>query len=217
MLLAAQDDDGTHMTDTQVRDEVLTLFLAGHETTALTLSWSTVLLCRHPEMVARLRAEVESVAPGRRLTLDDVPKLTFASGVIHESMRMYPPAWAIGRESQEEFELGGHRFPKGTNVFLSPWAMHHDERTFLDPARFDPDRWNDGLAKRLHKFAYFPFGGGPRVCIGHAFAMMESVLLLAPFARRFDVSLAPSARIATSSSVTLRPKHGVRVDLRSAS
>ncbi len=217
MLLAAQDDDGTHMTDTQVRDEVLTLFLAGHETTALTLSWSTVLLCRHPEMVARLRAEVESVAPGRRLTLDDVPKLTFASGVIHESMRMFPPAWAIGRESQEEFELGGHRFPKGTNVFLSPWAVHHDERTFADPERFDPDRWSDGLAKRLHKFAYFPFGGGPRVCIGNAFAMMESVLLLASFARRFDVSLAPSARIATTSSVTLRPKHGVRVDLRPAS
>ncbi len=217
MLLAAQDDDGTHMTDAQVRDEVLTLFLAGHETTALTLSWSTVLLCKHPEMVTRLRAEVESVAPGRRLTLDDVPKLTFASGVIHESMRMYPPAWAIGREAQEEFELGGNRFPKGTNIFLSPWAMHHDERTFADPERFDPDRWNDGLARRLHKFAYFPFGGGPRVCIGNAFAMMESVLLLASFARRFDVTLAPSARIATTSSVTLRPKHGVRVDLRAAS
>lgn len=217
MLLAAQDDDGARMTDAQVRDEVLTLFLAGHETTALTLSWSTVLLCRHPEMVKRLRDEAESVAPGRRLTLDDVPKLTFASGVVHESMRMYPPAWAIGRESQEEIELGGHRFPRGTNIFLCPWAMHRDERTFAEPDRFDPDRWSDGLAKRLHKFAYFPFGGGPRICIGNAFAMMESVLLLASFARRFDFSLAPAARIQSSPSVTLRPAHGVRVILRSAS
>jgi cytochrome P450 len=99
---------------------------------------------------------------------------------------------------------------------MSPWAMHHDERTFADPARFDPDRWADGLAKRLHRFAYFPFGGGPRVCIGNAFAMMESVLLLACFARRFEVSLAPGARIATTPSVTLRPRHGVRVILRAA-
>jgi cytochrome P450 len=216
MLLAAQDEDGARMTDAQVRDEVLTLFLAGHETTALTLSWTVTQLCQHPEVTARLRAEAEAVAPGRRLALADVPKLAFAEAVVQESMRLNPPAWAIGRESLEAFDLGGHRFPKGTAIFLSPWAMHRDERWFSEPERFRPERWLDGLAKRLHRFQYFPFGGGPRVCIGNAFAMMESVLLVSSFARRFDVASAPGARVVAQPVITLRPAHGVRVVLRAA-
>lgn len=216
MLLAAQDEDGARMTDAQVRDEVLTLFLAGHETTALALSWTTALLGRHPGVAARLRAEAEAAAPGRRLTLGDMPGLPYAEAVVLESMRLHPPAWAIGREALEGFELGGHAFPKGVSVFLSPWSVHRDERWFAQPERFDPERWLDGLAKRLHRFQYFPFGGGPRVCIGNAFAMMESVLLLSSFARRFDVALAPGARLGVRPAVTLRPAHGVRVVLRAA-
>ena len=217
LLLAAQDEDGARMTDAQVRDEVLTLFLAGHETTALVLSWTTTLLCAHPEVTRRLRAEADAVAPGRRLTLADVPKLAFTEAVVLESMRLHPPAWAIGREALEDFELGGHRFPKGLTVFLSPWSVHRDARWFAEPERFVPDRWMDGLARRLHKFQYFPFGGGPRICIGNAFAMMESVLLLSSFARRFDVTLAPGARLDARPAVTLRPAHGVRVVLHAPS
>jgi cytochrome P450 len=216
MLLAAQDEDGARMTDAQVLDEVLTLFLAGHETTALSLSWTVALLCEHPEVTKRLRAEAEAVAPGRPLAYADVPKLPYAEAVVLESMRLHPPAWAIGREALEDFELGGHRFPKGIAIFLSPWSVHRDERWFSEPDRFNPDRWLDGLAKRLHKFQYFPFGGGPRICIGNAFAMMESVLLLSTFARRFDVALAPGARLSARPAITLRPAHGVRVVLRSA-
>ncbi|MBK6529346.1 MAG: cytochrome P450 [Deltaproteobacteria bacterium] len=216
MLLAAQDEDGERMTDAQVRDEVLTLFLAGHETTALTLSWTTLLLCQHPEVTKRLREEADAVASGRPLAYGDVPKLVYAEAVVQESMRLHPPAWAIGREALEDFELGGRRYPKGLAIFLSPWSVHRDERWFSEPDRFHPDRWLDGLAKRLHKFQYFPFGGGPRICIGNAFAMMESVLLLSTFARRFEVTLAPSARIAARPAITLRPAHGVRVVLRAA-
>ena len=216
MLLAAQDEDGARMSDAQVRDEVLTLFLAGHETTALALSWTTLLLCQHPEVTKRLREEAEAVAPGRPLAYGDVPRLVYAEAVVQESLRLNPPAWAIGREALEDFELGGRRYPKGQAIFLSPWSVHRDERWFREPDRFDPDRWLDGLAKRLHRFQYFPFGGGPRICIGNAFAMMESVLLLSTFARRFEVTLAPGARIAVRPAITLRPAHGVRVVLRAS-
>ena len=208
MLLAAQDEDGARMTDTQVRDEVLTLFLAGHETTALVLSWATTLLCQHPAVTRRLRAEAEAVAPGRPLTLADLPRLTYAEAVVNETMRLHPPAWAIGREALEPFELGGHAFPKGTSIFLSPWSVHRDARWFPDPDRFDPDRWADGLAKRLHRFQYFPFGGGPRVCIGATFAQVEARVVLGRILQQFDLS-STGRRVHAYMGATLEPHPGV--------
>jgi cytochrome P450 len=213
MLLAAQDVDGSQMTDKQIRDEVITLFLAGHETTALALSWAFYLLSQHPEVEARLAAELRDVLGARAPTLEDVPQLTYTEQVITETMRLYPPAWSIGREAIEPVEIHGYRVPVGAQVWMSQWVVHRDPRWFDDAESFRPDRWADGLAKRLPKFAYFPFGGGPRICIGNSFAMMEATLLLARIAQRFRPTLAPGARVATFPSITLRPRYGMKMQI----
>lgn len=213
MLLNARDEDGSQMDDQTVRDEVLVLFLAGHETTALALSWTFYLLSENPDAARRLHAELDAVLGGRAPTLDDMPKLEFTAQVVRESMRLYPPAWALGRESTEPFELGGHRFAKGSWMWMIPWTMHRDPRWYTDPLRFMPERWEGDFQKRIPKFAYLPFGGGPRVCIGNQFAMMESVLLLATIAQRFALTTAPGQRIVPEPSVTLRFKHGFRMSL----
>ncbi len=213
MLLHARDEDGSRMSERQLRDEVVTLFLAGHETTALALSWASALLARHPPAQAALAAELETVLGGRAPAVSDLPRLRYTEAVVLESMRLYPPAYAIGRESLGECAIGPYRFPAGTTVFASPWVMHRDARYFDRPGEFDPGRWLDGLARRLPRFAYFPFGGGPRLCIGSAFAMMEATLIVAALAQRFHLTPVRGHVLDTLASITLRPRFGVRVRL----
>jgi cytochrome P450 len=215
MLLRAQDEDGSGMTDRQLRDEVLTLLLAGHDTTALALSWAWYLLARHPEVEVRLWAELDEVLDGRSPTVADVPRLRYAEAVITETMRLYPPAWAMGRKALRDTAVGGYPVPRGTTLFMSQWAIHRDPRFFDEPERFIPERWTDGtLARKLPRFAYFPFGGGQRICIGNTFAMLEAVLLLATIAQRYRLTLAdPDRPVTPLPVVTLRPKGGVAMVL----
>jgi len=211
MLLAARDEDGSQMSDEQVRDEVMTIFLAGHETTAIALSWTFYLLSKNEDVCRTLGEEARSVLGEREATLDDLPRLQTAENVLHESMRLFPPAWIIGREVVEPFELRGVRLEKGVQVWTSQWVMHRDPRFFDEPEAFRPSRWENGLAKKLPRFAYFPFGGGPRLCIGNSFALMEATIILAMIAARHRLRLVPGQRIQPFPSVTLRPKPGVRV------
>ncbi len=213
MLLSARDEDGSRMTDVQIRDEAMTLFLAGHETTANALSWALFLLSRNPDVEARLASEVATTLGGRAPVLGDLPRLAYVERVVTEAMRLYPPVWLMSREVLEPFELREMRFPKGSQIWMSQWILHRDPRFFQDPEAFRPERWADGLAKRLPRFAYFPFGGGPRLCIGNAFAMMEGTLLLATLVQRFRFDLSPGARVVPFPSVTLRPRHGLTMHL----
>jgi len=210
MLLQAQDDDGSQMNDAQLRDEVMTLFLAGHETTALALSWSWYLLATHPEAEAKFHAEIDEVLLGRAPTVDDLRKLTYTEMIAKEAMRLYPPAYAVGREALEDTEIGGFRVPKGSQVFAFQWVTQRDERYFERPDKFEPERWTPERSERLPKYAYFPFGGGPRQCIGNYFAMMEVVLLLATIGQRFRFSLAPNHKVEVLPVLSLRPKNGIR-------
>jgi cytochrome P450 len=213
MLLAARDDDGSRMTDKQLRDESITLFLAGHETTANALSWTWWLLAQNPEAENKLHAELDSLLGGRAPTLDDVPKLRYTEQVLTESLRLYPPAWGTARIAMEDHEIGGYHIPKGTGVSLTQWTMHRDPRWFTDPEIFRPERWQDGMAKRLPRFAYFPFGGGPRQCIGNTFALMEATLVLATIAQKFRFRLLAGHPVVPLPSITLRPRHGIRAFL----
>lgn len=208
-LVTAQDDDGSKMTDRQLRDEAMTLYLAGHETTALTLSWSWLLLAQHPKAEEKLVAEWKRVLGGRTPTPDDLPNLPYTDAVITEAMRVYPPVYLIGREATRDLELGGYRVQKGTTVFMSQWVSHRDPRYFPDPEQFRPERWEDGLAKRLPKYAYYPFGGGPRVCIGNTFALMEAAILLATVGQRYRFTQAEDAVIDLNPQITLLPAHGI--------
>ena len=213
MLASARDDDGSGMSPKQLRDELMTLFLAGHETTALALSWAFVLLAQNPEAEAKLASELDRVLGGRPVALEDLPSLEYTDAVVSETMRLYPPAWAVGREAQKDCTIGGYEIPKGTQVWVSQYVVQRDARFFEEPTRFSPERWIGGLAKRLPKFAYFPFGGGPRICIGNAFASMEVKLLLATIAQRRRFRLLPGHKIESVAAVTLRPKHGVWVEV----
>ncbi len=212
MLLYAQDEHGRRLTDAQLRDELMTLMLAGHETTALALSWASYLLALDPERSARLASEIEATLDGRPPSAGDVRRLPYTEGVVLESLRLYPPAYALGREATHDVEIGAHRIRKGTIVLISQWAMHRDGRWFDEPDAFRPERWADGLAKRLPRGVYLPFGAGPRMCIGASFAMLEAELLLARMAQSFTMTLVPRQDV-TPQPVTLRPRHGVRVVL----
>jgi cytochrome P450 len=207
-LLSAVDEDGTRMDDKQLRDELLTLFLAGHETTSLALTHVFYLLGKHPEIERRLHAELESVLGGRLPTQEDVPKLVYADRVVKEAMRLYPPAWVTGREVAKTIEAFGRTVPVKTQVLVSQWIVHRDPRWWPSPEAFDPDRFLPEVVKTRPRFAYFPFGGGPRVCIGNHFAMMEAVLMLAIIATRFRVELLPFEELTFAPSVTLQPKNG---------
>jgi cytochrome P450 len=213
LLLTARDDDGNSMSDQQLRDEVITLLLAGHETTALNLSWSWYLLAEHPDVERKLHAELEAVLGGRLPTASDIPKLQYTDKVIRETLRLYPPAWRIFRQTEEAFRVGEYTLPAGSNIVLSQWVTQRDPRWFPEPDHFIPERWNEESAAKLPRFAYFPFGGGPRVCIGAGFAMMEATLLLATIAQRFRMHLTPNQRITPMPSITLRPRNGIRVRL----
>jgi cytochrome P450 len=214
LLLHVQDEDGGRMSDRQIRDEVLTLALAGHETTSITLAFCWYLLARHPEAEATLHRELDSVLGGRAPTVEDLPALTFTECVVKESLRLFPPAWSISREAVEEDEVGGWKIPVGAVVVMNPWTVHRDARFFDEPEVFRPQRWAEGLEQRLPRFAWFPFGGGPRLCIGSGFAMMEARLVLATLAQRFRVERVPDDEVELLPSITLRPKHGVKVRLR---
>jgi cytochrome P450 len=212
-LLAARDEDGRGMTDRQLRDEIVTLVLAGHETTALALFYAFYLLAQSPQARERLEGEVCTVIPDRPPTVADVPRLKYTEWVVRETMRLYPPAWGIAREALDDCEIGGYHVPKGTQIFLTQWLVHRDPRWFDEPDAFRPERWDNDLIKRLPRCAYFPFGDGPRVCIGNHFAMMEAVLILATIARRYRLEIESGQTLELLPSVTLRPKHGLRMRL----
>ncbi|MCI0524175.1 MAG: cytochrome P450 [Acidobacteria bacterium] len=211
LLLEAQDDDGGRMSVQQLRDEAMTIFLAGHETTALALSWTWYLLAQHPEAENRLIAELRETLEGRAPTLADLPHLRFTEMVIKEAMRLYSPAWMIGREAIRDCQIGDYVVPRGAQVAMSQWVMHRDPRFFDQPEEFKPERWAGEQMKSLPRYAYFPFGGGPRLCVGAAFAMMEATLILATIAQRFHLALAPGQTVTPFPSITLRPGNGVRV------
>lgn len=212
-LVAAQDDDGTRMTPRQLRDEMMTLYLAGHETTALTLSWAWLLLAQHPAAEDRLVEEWRRVLGGRPPTPDDLPNLPYTDAVITEAMRVYPPVYLIGREATKDLELGGYRVKKGYTVFMSQWVNHRDPQHFPEPEAFRPERWLDGLARRLPKYAYYPFGGGQRVCIGNTFALMEAAVILATVGQRYKFTLDAGAVIDLNPQITLLPRYGIPATL----
>ena len=214
MLLAARDDEGRPMSEKQLRDELITLFLAGHETTAILLSWSLFLLARHPEVERRLVREIDEVLGDRLPAAADLPRLRTAESVVKESLRLFPPAYVIGREALVECTIGGTHCPARTTIYFSPWVLHRDPRWFPDPERFAPERWLDGSAAKVPKFVYIPFGGGPRVCIGERFAMMEGVLVLATILRRHRLEMA-GPDPAPFPSITLRPEGGPIMRVRS--
>ncbi len=210
LLLHARDEvDNTGMTDRQLRDEAMTLFLAGHETTALTLSWTWFLLAQNPAAEARLVEEVQAVLGDRPAAAEDCPRLPFTEAVLLEAMRLYPPAYVLGRENVRPCTVGGYHAPAGTTMLMSQWVVQRDPRFYDQPEQFQPERWLAGLAQRLPKYAYFPFGGGPRLCIGNTFAMMETILVLATLARQYRFTLAPGHRVEPLPTFTLRPSNGI--------
>ncbi|MBS1834852.1 MAG: cytochrome P450, partial [Acidobacteria bacterium] len=213
LLLARDEDDDGSMTDEQVRDEAMTLFLAGHETTAVALTWAWYLLSQHPEVAARMRAEIGNEPPG----FDDLPRLKYVEMVFAETLRLYPPAWAIGRKAIAGHRINGEYETKAGSILLqSPYVMHRDPRYFAEPDRFDPDRWLPENVAERPKFSYLPFGGGTRVCIGERFAWMEGVLLLATIAQRWSPKLSPGHPVRHKALLTLRPAFGMKMILEPA-
>jgi cytochrome P450 len=213
ILLQAQDEDGIRMNDRQLRDETITLFLAGHETTANTLSWTWWLLAQNPAVEKKFHEELDGVLGGRAPTVDDLPKLTYLSHVLTESLRLYPTAWGMARLAAEEHEIAGYPVRPGYGVAFAQWVIHRDARWFDAPLEFRPERWENGLAKQLPRFAYFPFGGGPRQCIGNTFALMEASVVLATIGQKFRFCLAPGHQVTPLASITLRPKNGIQITL----
>jgi cytochrome P450 len=214
LIRACDADDGGQMTDQQLRDEAITLFLAGHDTTALTLTWGFYLLARHAQAARTLEKELDEVLAGRAPTVADLPRLRYTEMVVREIMRLYPSAYVVGREAIAPCELGGFHVPAGGTILMSQWAVHRDPRWYENAEQFQPERWADGLERRLPKFAYFPFGGGPRVCIGNHFALMEAALVLAALARNWRVSVPDGEQpVQPKPRITLRPSRGVRLTL----
>src|SRR5437660_845113 len=211
MLLSARDEDGSQMTDRQLRDEVMTLFLAGHETTALTLAWSWYLMGKHPEVEEKFHVELDEVLGNRDATIADLPRLIYTEQIAKECLRLFPPAYGLGREAIEDCEIGGYQVPAGTQVFMFQWATQRDARFYDRPHEFVPERWTEEFSERLPKYAYFPFGGGPRACIGASFAMMEIILVLATIGQRFRLDLVKDHPVTIFPAMSLRPKEGVKV------
>jgi cytochrome P450 len=205
LLVAARDDEGVGLSDEQVRDEAMTLFLAGHETTAMALTWTWFLLSRHPDVEARMHQELGAVVRGRLPTAADLPGLRYTSSIVREVVRLYPPAWLIGRRALDDFDADGYRIPAGSIVILSPFVSHRDPRWFPEPDRFDPDRWADD-APAPPRQAYFPFGAGTRACIGEGFAWTEAVLVIATLAQRWRLRAESGYIPELLPRITLRPK-----------
>ncbi|HTT77933.1 MAG TPA: cytochrome P450 [Candidatus Binataceae bacterium] len=214
LLLSARDEDtGEAMSDQQIRDEVVTLILAGHETTANALAWTWYLLSQNPEVELKLHAELAEVLGGRTPAVADLPNLRYTSKVIDESMRLYPPAWSVGRSPIADDEILGFHIPKGSTVMLSQWLTHRHPDFWEDPERFDPERFKPARADNRPRYAYFPFGGGPRQCIGNAFALTEANLILAAVAQKYRLRLVPGQRVEPLALVTLRSRYGLKMTL----
>ncbi len=214
LLLAARDEDtGEAMSDQQVRDEALTLILAGHETTANALAWTWYLLSQNPEVERKLHAELADVLGGRLPTVADLPRLRYISMVIDESMRLYPPAWSIGRSPVADDEILGFNVRAGCSVMLSQWLTHRHPDFWENPERFDPERFSPERSANRPHYAYFPFGGGPRQCIGNVFALTEANLILAAVAQKYRLRMVPGHRVALQPLVTLRPRYGLKMRL----
>ena len=212
-LLVAQHEDGTRMSDLQLRDEAMTLYLAGHETTALTLAWSWYLISQNPNVENKLVSEWQHVLTGATPAADQLHRLPYTAAVIAESMRLYPPVYVIGREATDDLELGGYRVKRGYTVLMSQWVNHRDPRYFPEPDEFRPERWENGLGKRIPKFAYYPFGGGQRLCVGSSFALMEAAIILAAVGQRYRFTLDPDAVIGIKPQITLLPANGIPATL----
>ena len=212
-LLLAQHEDGRPMSDRQLRDEAMTLYLAGHETTALTLAWAWYLLSQHRRVEEKLVSEWQRVLRGVTPTAQHLQRLPYTAAVIAESMRLFPPVYLIGREATTELELGGYRVKPGYTVLMSQWVNHRDQNFFPDPEEFRPERWQDGLAKRLPKFAYYPFGGGQRICVGSTFALVEATIILAAVGQHYRFTVDPDAVIDIKPQITLLPANGIPATL----
>lgn len=217
LLLAARDPEtGEAMSDRQVRDEVMTFVLAGHETTALTLTWALYLLARHPEIDTRVRAEIHAALGDRSPTPDDLPRLPYTRAVLDETLRLYPPLWAFGREPIADDRIGGYRIRAGSSVAVVPWITHRLPDVWPDPERFDPERFTGLGARARPRYAYLPFGGGPRQCIGSEFALMEAHLVLPAIVRAYRVELVDDRPVEPYPTVTLRPRTAITARLRPA-
>jgi cytochrome P450 len=208
-LISARHEDGSTMGDAELRDETMTLFLAGYETTALTLAWTWYLLARHKRVEDKLVSEWERVLSGKTPSVEDISNLPYTSAVITESMRLFPPAYVIGREATTDLELGGYHVKRGYSVLMSQWVSHRDPKYFADPEAFIPERWENGFAKQLPKFAYYPFGGGKRICVGQSFALMEAMIVLPSVGQRYRFNLHPEAAIKVKPQITLMPANGI--------
>ena len=214
LLLAARDEEtGEGMTDTQLRDEVITFFAAGHETTALALTWTMYLLSRHPDIERTLHDELDRVLAEREATFADVEALTYTHMVIQEAMRLFPPVFSFSRVALADDKVGKHSIPAGSVVTISPYVTHRNPQLWEEPLRFDPERFTPDRIKTRHRFAYLPFGGGPRICIGRGFAMAEACLVLATIARAFRLRMVPGHRVEACGKITLRPRYGLRMTL----
>lgn len=218
ILLEARDEEtGEPLSERDLRDEVITVLVAGHETVAVALTWTSHLLSQHPLVAERMRAEVDQVVGSRAPQVGDLPRLPFVKAVVQESMRLYPPVWALSRQTEGEVPMRGYTLPHNALMLIMPYVTHRHPDFWDDPETFDPDRWSEERSRGRHKFAYFPFGGGPHLCIGAGFAMMEAQLAIAAIAQRFDVDVVPGQTIEPTVWMTLRPRHGLHVTLRERS
>jgi cytochrome P450 len=234
-LLQAQDTDNagdsnsakgenspSRMSDQQVRDEVMTIFIAGHETTANALTWTFYLISQNSHVERRLHEELDSVLSNSKyegtklkenVSVNEVPKLQYTEKVFRESMRLYPPVWTIGRYVENDYSIGEYEIASGSSILMSQFVMHHDPRYYEEPDQFNPDRWTDEFKTHLPRFSYFPFGGGIRGCIGESFAWLEGILILASLARIWKMRKLPSQRVKMDPAITLRPKYGMKMKL----
>jgi cytochrome P450 len=197
------------MSDQQVRDEVMTLLFAGHETTSNLLAWTWYLLASHPEVEQRLRAELDEVLGGRLPTVEDLANLPYGYRVLEETLRLYPPAWSLARKALVDDDIGGYVLPASTIILMSPYVTHRHPAFWEEPERFDPDRFTPERVAVRSRYAYFPFGGGPRQCIGNTFALMEAHLILATVAQRYRLRLVPDHPVEPQALLTLRPRDGL--------
>jgi cytochrome P450 len=217
------ENSSDRMSDQQVRDEVMTIFVAGHETTANALTWTFYLLSQNPDVERCLHEELDSVfstsdnidKDGNKIvSTSDIPKLHYTEKVFRESMRLYPPVWTIGRYVENDYPVGKYNIFSGSSILMSQYVMHHDPRYYQEPDRFNPDRWTDEFKTHLPRFSYFPFGGGIRGCIGESFAWMEGILLIATLSRKWEMRKVPSQRVKLDPAITLRPKYGMKMKLK---